>query len=92
MNIQDQRLANSHIVRTKVCKECWGTLVVKHIDGQEVVVCAADSIHQGFISQTQAASMKRQQQSQAAEVKRNYPKFYPSFQETARESTDSLYL
>ncbi|MFH1560472.1 MAG: hypothetical protein ABID84_03575 [Chloroflexota bacterium] len=92
MNTQDQRLQNKRTVRTQVCEECWGRLVEKHFDGQEVVVCAADPNHQGFISEVKAIYLKRQQRLQAMEVLSNYPQLNPSpLQETVRESRDSLF-
>jgi hypothetical protein len=92
MHIQDQRLEHKRIVRTKVCKVCYGGLVEKRVDGQDVVVCATDPTHQGFISQAQAIAIKRKQRQQGHEVLMNYPQFNPSpITETCQESIDLLW-
>jgi ssDNA-binding Zn-finger/Zn-ribbon topoisomerase 1 len=91
MHIQDQRLEHKRIVRTQVCKVCHGALVEKRIDGQDVVVCAADPTHQGFISQAQAIAIERKQRLETAEVLSNYPKFKPPTTETAQQSIDLLW-
>jgi ssDNA-binding Zn-finger/Zn-ribbon topoisomerase 1 len=91
MYTQDQRLSNKRTTRTQVCKVCHGALVEKHIDGQDVVVCAADPTHEGFISQNQVLALERQQRLEAVEVLSNYPKFKPPTTETAQQSIDLLW-
>jgi hypothetical protein len=91
MHIQDHRLHNQRLVRTQVCKVCHGALVEKRIDGQDVVVCAADPTHEGFISQSQVLALERQQRLEAVEVLNNYPQFKPPTTETAQQSIDLLW-
>ena len=92
MNIQDQRLWNNHVVDTMVCKVCFGRLIQKPIDHQDVVLCPADPTHKGFISQTKATAIESQQRLDAVEVLQNYPQFNPQpLQETSQESIDALY-
>ena len=93
MSIQHQRLWNNHIVDTMVCKVCFGTLVQKRIDRQDVVVCPVDPTHKGFTSQTKAIAIERQQRLDAVEVLQNYPQLNPNpIKETAQESIDALFL
>lgn len=93
MHIQDQRLRNRRVVKKQVCKQCFGPLVEKYVDGEEIVVCAADSTHAEFVSEHRATNIRKLQQRQTHEVLQNYPQFKPEpLQESAQESIDSLYL
>lgn len=89
---QDLRLLRRHTIKTKVCKVCHGGLVQKRMDGRDVVVCAANPAHEGFIGKSQALTLERQRRRDASEVLRNYPQFNPpSATETAQQSIDLLW-
>ncbi len=93
MNIQDQRLKNARTVANHVCKECYGKLVEKRIDGHETVTCAADATHEGFIHEAGAAHIQELLKLTTHEVLQNYPQFKPDpVRETRQESTDLLFL
>ena len=92
MHIQDQRLANKRTVNKNLCKECLGPLIEKYLNGQEIVVCAANPTHVEFITEAKAANLRKLQQLQTHEVLQNYPQFNPDpVRETCQESIDSLF-
>ena len=56
------------LTRDYRCARCWGALVLKHLEGEWRVVCAADWTHPGYVTAAWVDHRRKLDNLEASEV------------------------
>ena len=84
-------MTNDHLTRHYFCARCWGAIVEKHINGEWVVVCAADATHEGFVTQNFVARRRTMNRLEAAEVGSQFAKILHLPRPDPKAASKTLY-
>lgn len=89
-NGQAGRNFRAHLISSYCCSRCWGALVERVLDGEEVVLCPRQC-GGGFITQSYVEKARVQTSVEYLEVARLYPDLAPPLKKLSAEQRAVLF-